>query len=83
MRGVIRVSRESDNVSVDIATLMAGDFFGEMALLLHEKRNATCTAITPCVLFELHRKDFDRVQAACPAIRAAMERALQERQHPE
>ena len=40
-RGVVRVSREDKGESRDLGTLMAGDFFGEMALLHAEPRTAT------------------------------------------
>jgi len=58
---------------VDVATLMAGDFFGEMALLRGEPRTATCRAVTPCVLYELKRTDFDAVRKASPGLQAAIE----------
>ena len=73
-RGVVRVSRQDGGMSRDIATLMAGDFFGEMALLHGGGRTATCRAVTPCALYELRREDLEDVLATCPA----MERSLRE-----
>ena len=58
-RGVVRVTREHEGVTHDIATLMAGEFFGEMALLHGGARRATCRAVTPCALYELRREDVD------------------------
>jgi len=78
-RGVIRVSTEDGGRKVDLATLMAGDFFGEMALLRGEPRTATCRAVTPCALYELRRSDLDAVRSACPAIQEALEEADRER----
>ena len=56
--GVVRVSRAEHGVSRDLATMMAGEFFGEAALLSERQpRNATVTAVTPCTLYRLHRDD--------------------------
>ena len=74
-RGVVRVVRRDDGVDTDIATLMAGDFFGEMALLHGGTRTATCRAVTPCALYELARSDLDAVMKSCPAIEEALEHA--------
>jgi len=74
-RGVVRVSREDDGQKRSLATLMAGDFFGEMALLHGESRSATCKAVTPCALYELRRSDLDALLAASPQIRGALEEA--------
>ena len=74
-RGVIRVTREDGGVSHDIATLMAGDFFGEMALLHGGPRRATCRAVTPCALYELRRADLDLVCEVCPEMKEALEEA--------
>ncbi|MEI6715401.1 MAG: cyclic nucleotide-binding domain-containing protein [Verrucomicrobiota bacterium] len=41
-----------------IATIDAGGFFGEMALLTQEKRNATIRAITPVQLSRIERGSF-------------------------
>ena len=78
-RGVVRVSRAEDGGVRDLATLMAGDFFGEMALLHHAPRTATCRAVTPCALYELRRQDFDEVRAACPDMQATLEEADRKR----
>ncbi len=78
-RGVVRVSREANGGQHDLATLIAGDFFGEMALLHHEARVATCHAVTPAAVYELRRKDFDDVCRVCPGIQAALEKADSER----
>jgi len=78
-RGVIRVSRDVNGETHDLATLIAGDFFGEMALLHHEARVATCRAVSPAAVYELRRKDFDDVCRTCPGIQAALEKADRER----
>ncbi|MFP3948389.1 MAG: cation:proton antiporter [Gemmatimonadota bacterium] len=74
-RGVVRVTRTLRGERQDIATLTAGDFFGEMALLHGTPRTASCIAVTPCALYELRRSDLDVVRSACPAIQAALEDA--------
>lgn len=74
-RGVVRVSRQDGGMTRDIATLMAGDFFGEMALLHGSPRSATCRAVTPCALYELRRDDIDAVLESCPAMQEALEEA--------
>jgi len=78
-RGVVRVSHSVDGVEKDLATLIAGDFFGEMALLYHEPRTATCRTVTPCVLYELRSVDFVEISQACPGIQKALEEAASKR----
>ena len=74
-RGVVRVTRTDDGVDRDIATLLAGDFFGEMALLREGSRFATCRAVTPCALYELARVDVHAVGKTAPAMKAALKEA--------
>jgi len=74
-RGVVRISRSVDGRDEDLATLLAGDFFGEMALLHGEPRTATCRTVAPAMLYELRSEDFREVYCYCPAIRLALEEA--------
>jgi CPA1 family monovalent cation:H+ antiporter len=74
-RGVVRVTRTDDGVERDVATLMAGEFFGEMSLLHGGRRTATCRAVTPCALYELRRSDLDLVCEVLPEMRGALEEA--------
>ena len=45
-----------------------GVYFGEMSLLENEARSATVTALSDCVLLELHQKDFLEMIHRRPAI---------------
>lgn len=74
MRGVVRVVKDVNGKETELATLIAGDFFGEIALLFGVKRTATCKAVTPCILYSLNRHDFEKVKDRFPVI----SRALQE-----
>jgi monovalent cation:H+ antiporter, CPA1 family len=74
-RGVVRVSREEAGMRRNLATLMAGDFFGEMALLHQEPRSATVQAVTPSAVYELGRAGLAEAMTAHPAIRAMLEEA--------
>ena len=78
-RGVVRVSQESNGEDRDLASLIAGDFFGEMALLHHDPRVATCRAVLPTAVYALRRKDFDEVCEVCSGIKAAVEQADRDR----
>jgi len=62
-----------------IASLHAGEFFGEMALLSQEPRTATVQAVTACQLYELASKDVDQLCEICPGVRNALADAYQER----
>ncbi|MDH5756636.1 MAG: cation:proton antiporter [Nitrospinota bacterium] len=75
VRGVVRVSRAEEGKTKSLATLMAGDFFGEMALLSDSPRVATVWAVTPCNLYELNRQDLFNVMDTYPEIRAIIQRA--------
>ena len=78
-RGVVRVLRGQDDEEVVLASLLPGDFFGEMALLHDDRRSATCLAVTPCALYELTREDIKHIAEVAPAIQHALEEADAER----
>ena len=67
-RGVVRVSHRVDGEEHELGTLMAGDFFGEMALMHHKSREATIRTISPCMLYELKGHDFDQFMQKQPQI---------------
>lgn len=71
--GALRVTTPSGEV---LATLGAGSFVGELALLLGEPRTATVTAVTDSALLELNRADLERLMAAHPDLTMAMSREL-------
>ncbi len=79
-RGVVRVLRKENGEEKELATLMAGDIIGEMALIHHEPRSATCLAVTPCALYELRRHEFNELKIKFPTIEKAIEKADRERQ---
>jgi CPA1 family monovalent cation:H+ antiporter len=62
-----------------VASLSAGEFFGEMALLTQEPRTATVQAVTGCHLFELSSDDVDGLCEVCSGVRDALTRAYEER----
>ncbi len=73
-RGVVRVTQSENGEEQDLGTLMAGDFFGEMALMHHESRSATIHSVSPCLLYELKSVDFDRFMRGQPEIAAELRR---------
>ena len=67
-RGIAKVLIDDHGEVNQVATLFAGDIFGEAALLHAAPRNATIEAATPCSLYELKRMDLDRICQAFPDI---------------
>jgi CRP-like cAMP-binding protein len=62
-----------------IASLGAGDFFGEMALLGPGRRKATVTTASPARVLVLFGTDFRRLQASHPDITDKIEAAMGKR----
>jgi monovalent cation:H+ antiporter, CPA1 family len=79
-RGVVRVTVEDGTgAAKPVATLLAGDFFGEMAVLGASARSATVTTVTDCVLYELRRADLEPALEVCPTMRQVLETVSAER----
>jgi voltage-gated potassium channel len=57
---------DRDGVTI-VATLGEGEFFGEMALLLHQARTATVRAVGYCDLYRLDREAFDAIMRGHPS----------------
>jgi MFS transporter, NNP family, nitrate/nitrite transporter len=59
LSGTVRVSHTNEQgQEVELATLKAGDIFGELALIDGEPRSAAISTIAPCQFFLLGRHDF-------------------------
>jgi CRP/FNR family cyclic AMP-dependent transcriptional regulator len=54
--------------SVVRLTASSMSFFGDMALFEREPRSATITASDDCLLYEIHRDDFERLCGEHPAL---------------
>jgi MFS family permease len=62
-----------------VATLGPGEYFGEIALLHHEPRDATVTAVTPTSLLTLNRVEFLEAVTRHPHSREVAEATVRER----
>jgi voltage-gated potassium channel len=63
---------------VEMRTLEAGDFFGELALLGDGRRTATVTTASPAQVLVLFGTEFRRLQQEYPQLAARIESGLRE-----
>lgn len=75
----VLVTTEKASSPVRVATLGAGDFFGEMSLLTGELRRATVRSATPAVIYELSRDTVAQLIERRPDVAEALSRAVAER----
>jgi CPA1 family monovalent cation:H+ antiporter len=59
--------------------LKGGDFFGEVALLTSQKRNADVVAVNYCELLVLRKGDLDALMAGSPDLKAQIEAQAERR----
>ena len=76
--GRAEVTREGER----IAELGPGDFFGEMALLEADRRNATVTATTPMTVIAMTRGSFRAIERSMPHVHAEVQEAIDRRRVP-
>ena len=67
------------SAGAEIATLLPGDFFGEMAILGDGRRSATVTTTSPSRVLTLFGTEFRQLQQAHPQIAERIEAAMRER----
>jgi CRP-like cAMP-binding protein len=79
LSGRVDVTRDGRSV----ATLAAGDFFGEIALIHRSPRRATVTAVTPVRVLAVSYRDFSPLLATSPQIQTKILKALAERLAPD
>jgi CRP/FNR family transcriptional regulator, cyclic AMP receptor protein len=73
--GTADVTRDGQRV----AELGPGDFFGEMALLEADRRNATVTATSPMTLIVMSRASFRAIDKTMPRVHEAVSQAIEQR----
>jgi small-conductance mechanosensitive channel/CRP-like cAMP-binding protein len=78
-QGQVLVSKRMGGADREIARLMEGQFFGEMALLTGERRSATIEAATDVDLFMIDKPAFQDILAANPTIAVDISTLLAER----
>ncbi len=78
-RGEVQVLKRFGDVVRPLATLMEGQFFGEMALLTGEQRTASVVALSDVDLFTLDKVGFEAVLVANPSIAVDISTILSER----
>jgi CRP-like cAMP-binding protein/thioredoxin reductase/Fe-S-cluster-containing hydrogenase component 2 len=77
--GMVKISKKSGEKEVVLSYLVAGNFFGEVALFSDSARTASVTTIFPSDLIKLSKRDFNNFLAAHPALREVPLRKLEER----
>jgi len=77
--GKVRVVRKRDGKDEELASLVPGDYFGEMALVSSLPRSATVTAIQDSLCFRLIKTDFQELIKGFPSIMPNLEVAIASR----
>lgn len=75
-----KVSVRKGNPEVQVVELDEGDFFGEMALLSGQPRNASVWAKESCLLYSLHKDRFHAALAETVSMEAEVREAYFDRQ---
>jgi CRP/FNR family cyclic AMP-dependent transcriptional regulator len=75
IEGEAEVSREGQH----LADLGPGDFFGEIALLVEERRTATVTAKSPMKVVVMFGRDFRQMESSIPHVAGEIKNAMEER----
>ncbi|MFO1452604.1 MAG: mechanosensitive ion channel family protein [Opitutaceae bacterium] len=80
VRGHVEVVIARDGQRVTVATLNAGDCFGEMSLLTGEPRTASVVAQGEVTVVEITKEDFGQLARANPDLLARVSEMLAQRQ---
>lgn len=78
-KGQVEEKHKVDKVEKQDGAFVAGDFFGEGALLLHRKRGNTAVALQGTVLLKLDSVSFKRIVEKIPALRQRFEIVIHSR----
>jgi len=75
LEGKVRVTKDGEHLAV----LGPGDFFGEIALLEHQRRTASVVATEPTRLVVMHSRDFGAMEAELPSVAEQVKEAVRQR----
>ena len=73
--GTVAVTKDGEH----LADLGPGDFFGEIAIVEHERRTATVVATTPLTAIVMLGRDFQTMADAMPHVAERIHAAIRER----
>lgn len=79
LRGAAQVSVAKNGSTIPVATLSAGDCFGEMSLLTGEKRSATVRAERDCYVMEVNKSIMSKIIRDSPECLHQLSEILAER----
>jgi hypothetical protein len=77
--GSIRIIEAGRGATQQLAVLVAGDYFGEEALLTGRTRSATASVVEQCNLLSITRADFSLLIRQFPRLRTAFEVSVSSR----
>lgn len=75
--GKVEILSEDGKESYGI--LEDGDYFGDLSLILKERRTASVKALTYCEVFLLMKKDFDQIRNEYPEFREVLKKVSSEK----
>ena len=74
-----RAEIRTEGGAVSRGALASGDYFGDLSLILGEKRTASVKALTYCEVFVLSKKEFNRIKAIYPEMGDVLKRMSSEK----
>jgi CRP-like cAMP-binding protein len=75
LEGTVEVTKDG----VHLTDLGPGDFFGEIAIVEHERRTASVVTTTPVRAVVMHSRDFEAIQNELPEVAEKIHAAIRER----
>jgi CRP-like cAMP-binding protein len=73
--GTVEVCKDGEHLT----DLQPGDFFGEIALVEHERRTASVVATTPVRAIVMHSREFGAMRREMPTVCSQIEDAIKAR----